>query len=354
MLTGSVKKQKIANLFCILQIVSYILTLTSGLVPIVAASYLFMIINLFYIGLIHYKKISITDLVLFIFTTVSLIMFTLLSSSEYSSKFDFIVLGINAFLISILFQGLSALKFVFYLNWLVNIAVLYMAANSGFNIYFGDDIFLNSSRNIVSGYLILAILYYLFFCITLNKKISLLLIILFTVNCILLYGRTGISLSLIILAYSIFKVFNKTAIAFVVLGVVFSFNIIYQFIMNSTKFSSGLETGRSEIYYEYFHSITIKDIFFGRSINDCCSTIVSFAGNPHNSFIHGHMLHGIAHTILFLLIFLTIVLTRKIDIIFLVSLVYLRHMLDWLGFFSIFDVVLFSMFIYSYKIINNK
>lgn len=349
------KKQSIANLFCILQLVIYVLNLTIATMPIVAMTLvLFLPINLFLIAFIHHSRLYKIDITIILSTLAILLAFTASSPNEYTSKFSYLPLGLNAFFISILFQGVNALKLIYYFNLALNIIVFYLAVKSGFNPYFGDDIIINASRNIVNGYLIFGIVYYLFFCITLDKKIYLPLILLFTINCILLYGRSGIAISTMLLAFSIFKVYRKPVIAIISLFLLFSFNYIYQYIVSSTKFSSGLESVRPIIYDEYFSLLSLTDIVFGRSIHNCCSFIVSLGGNPHNSFLHGHMFHGIAHTGLFVIITLVIILTKNINLIFLMLILYLRHSLDWLGLFSITDAVIFSIFIYSYRYHLNR
>lgn len=344
-----IEKPFLVNIFCALQILTYILSLVSGSLSITAISMVFILVNAVFISIVHFNKVNVIGLILFIFTTTVFIISSLFTSNEYTDKYSYIIIGINSFLISILFRGPSALRIIYILSWSVNLCVIYLGIKSNFNPNFGNEIFAYSSRNIVSAYLIFGTIYYLFFCLIENKKINLFLIFLFTINCIILFGRSGIGLSILILIYSLYKRLGNIYVILLISAAFTSFGIFYQLILESTNFSSGLDTPRLLLYKEYFNLMSEKDFFLGRSINQCCSLIVSYGRNPHNSFIFGHMIFGITHTIFVIVIFLTILTTKKLEIIFFTTLLYIRYMLDQIGLFYYFDIVLFSIFIYSYK-----
>lgn len=354
MRTSVISIQNTATLICFLQIVSYILTITTGLVPIIAVTYLYLVVNMGLFCLIYYKGINARWLINVLFFLTLFILFTSLSSDEYPLKFELLLVGLNSLLIGILYKGNLAYKLTYYTNILVNLLVFYVALKSGFHPNFGGTILLQGSRNIVNAYLIMGIVYYLFFCFTNREKVNILLVLLFTVNCILLQGRSGVALSILILLYSLYTNASKVRTVIITLLSTLSFSYILNFIITSTKFSQGTDTGRSHIFKEYFTDIGFKEIIFGRSINECCSIIVSYDFNPHNSFIRGHMLHGLIHTVLFIYIFITVLRTRSLNLIFLITVLYVRHSFDWVGLFRSFDAVIFSIFVYSYYINHTK
>ena len=153
-----------------------------------------------------------------------------------------------------------------------------------------------------------------------------------------------------ILAYTLYKTLGKVLLTIVVSTVAIFIGVIYEYLLMSTKLSQGaLNTSRTDLYTEYLSSMSLTELFFGRSIMECCSLIVSYGGNPHNSFIQGHMNHGIFHTIFFLTAMTIILYTRIYELIFLVTVLYIRYSIDWIGLFSTYDVVIFSIFIYCYK-----
>src|SRR5699024_2891002 len=122
-----------------------------------------------------------------------------------TTKYLNLLVGTSSFTAAILFQSIFAFRFIYFLNLAVNIIVIYIGYQNNFDIMFGNTILANSTRNVVSAYLIIMAVYYIFLCLKFNKNINLLLIIMLSFNCAVLYGRSGVALSIIILLYSLYK-----------------------------------------------------------------------------------------------------------------------------------------------------
>lgn len=149
--------------------------------------------------------------------------------------------------------------------------------------------------------------------------------------------------------YRLIGVFAVGTIAFILVNL----QSIILFAENSTNFTNGLSSERSIFINEYLTGITNSnsDFFFGRRIAECCSWIQTFQGNPHNSFIMGHMRYGVAHTLLSIGIVLYILLSKNITLILFGLVILSRFFVDQLGLFTPFDLVLYYLMflIYEYK-----
>lgn len=344
------KLQDIANLFCIIQVILYIMALVTGNNTYILAIILCSPINVCFASFLNRHCINIIELLIILSTFLLFLFFALTSPREYISKYPLLLMGLNTFFISLIFKGRSALNLIYLLNWAVNISVLLLGMHSNFHPSFGNQIFENLSRNIVSAQLIFAMVYYLFFNYRYNSnKINLILVALFLFNSIVLYGRTGVALALALFLYSLYRRLNRALLLSILSLSAIFISLIFSIIMESTNFSTGLDTPRIELLKEYFYFITSLEIFFGRSIEDCCSFILYFHGNPHNSFVAGHMKFGIFHTIFYALVILIILATKKTDLIFFILILYVRYSIDTIGLFSMIDIVLFSIFIYAYN-----
>ena len=260
-----------------------------------------------------------------------------------------LIIGINTFLIALIFNNNLAFRFIYFLLFFANCFVIFKWYQSGFLSWFGEELLPGRSRNIVSAYLIIFQIYYFLLCEINSKKVNSFLSFFTFVNCVLLFGRTGIALGFILLLFSVYKSYGKVfLIGLLTLGSMF-LGVIYTYIFTQTNFERGLDSPRSALFREYFMGINEYEIFFGRNITQCCSLITSYGDNPHNSFLLGHSQFGIMHTITFIIIFLVVILSRKIELVFLLSILYFRYFFDTIGMFSVFDIPIFLIFIQAYK-----
>lgn len=164
--------------------------------------------------------------------------------------------------------------------------------------------------------------------------------------CLLLFGRSGIALSFVILLfvsyirnYKVFIILIFSALALTLTYL----TVIIDLLNQRSNFAIGLESERSIFRKEYLTNIfSNNDFLFGRKISECCAFIQSF-GNPHNSFIMGHLRYGIFHTFFSVLILFFVILKRDFILLFFVLIIFSRYFLDQLGLFAFFDFVLFSI-----------
>lgn len=342
--------QKMADFFVFVQIILFLCFSVFDYSLFYYLLILCLPINMLIVGYLSKNKISIIDLILITLAFITLILFGINSSHQEIFKYTSFITSISAFFAAMIFRDQFSLKLLFYLNVFCNLAVLFLGFKAGFKPEFGNNILSLSSRNIVSGYLLLLIIYYLFLTYILNKKINVFLILLFVFNCFILYGRSGVALSCLLLLYSLYKRYGSKLILIMVSIILASIGYLYTIFLQYTNFSSGLDTPRSEMAIEYMTNLTTHDIFFGRDIEHCCSIILQYR-NPHNTFLNGHIEFGIMHTIIISFIALVIIASRKTELIFLLLILYLRYAIDVIGLFSFTDIVLYAIFIYSYKLL---
>lgn len=342
-----VSKQNLTSFFCLLQIllaIAFVLNGNGILLKIFAS---FLPFNMFLLFLL--KSINYREFFLFSFFVILLIFFAVLSPVAISIWMPSLIIGINVFIISLIFNDNIAFRSIYYLLFVMNSFVIFKWYQSGFLSWFGDELMPGRSRNIVSAYLIIFQIYYFVLCDINSKKINTFLSFFTFVNCILLFGRTGIALGFILLLFSVYKSYGKAFfISLLALGGMF-FGVIYTYIFTETNFERGLDSPRSILFREYFMGIDEYELIFGRNIYQCCSLITSYDGNPHNSFILGHSQFGIIHTIIFLIILFVVILSKKIELIFLIVLLYFRYSFDTIGMFSVFDIPIFLIFVQAYK-----
>lgn len=168
--------------------------------------------------------------------------------------------------------------------------------------------------------------------------------------CLLLFGRSGIALSLLILFFVIYIRSVKIFLTFFILSIIVVFyylgSIIF-YLDEKTNFAIGLESERSIFRKEYMRGIFDSyDFLIGRKIYNCCAYIQSF-GNPHNSFIMGHLRYGILHTFFSIFLILFVLYKKDIIMLFFLIIIYSRYFLDQLGLFAFFDFALFSLIFVS-------
>lgn len=239
------------------------------------------------------------------------------------------------------------------------------AIGLGYNPDAYNDL-IDGSRNFISGYMILFLVYYLYACRIHNIKISIIYSILVTIACFILYGRSGIALSLSLLCISIFTRYGRKSILLIFIiticmGLLYAVEI--SSLIQNSNFSHGVETERSEMLAQYLASIkTPYDILFGVDFFECCSLIARFDGNPHNSFIMLHARFGIFPFLLFIFFYLyqafSGIIFKTIYFNILVLIVLIRYSLDQFGLFGPVDFILFSIVIFilidPYRMANAK
>lgn len=252
-------------------------------------------------------------------------------------------------------------KFIKFIFWIYTALVYFYIVRFGFSDpdqY--NEILAGSSRNYVSGiYLVLISL--LALCYEQRKAVVPLIYPVITlIACIFLFGRSGILFAFLITIFVLLRQKNYYILSFLILATIgfiaFKFNEISDFILNKTNFSIGLESERSTILNQYLSNITYsnKDLFLGREISQCCSLIVTLDGNPHNSFIMGHIRYGVIHTIFSVCLLAFIFLSKNITLIFFGLIIFSRFFVDQMGVFTGFDIVLYYLLFLAYNQIQNK
>lgn len=245
------------------------------------------------------------------------------------------------------------LKFIFWAYSLMIFYYFYLFGLSDPDLY--NDIFVKGSRNYVSAIYIFILCLLILSYDKRNLKVPMLYPLINFLGCVILYGRSGIIISFSIMMYLYF--FNRNyllvkilLVVLVILGMVLNIDELFLFFIEKTSFAYGIESERTVMINEYINGITsnIDNFLFGVKLDDCCITIKSFDGNPHNSFIAGHIRYGIFHIIFSLTIFLYIILSGRFLYIFISLVFYSRLFADQLGFFSPLDIVIFYIIFLIY------
>lgn len=207
-----------------------------------------------------------------------------------------------------------------------------------------NNIFENGSRNYVSAILIFFLSLLILIYDKDRKEISFFYPFFTLLLSVLLYGRSGIVITFILVLFIVFrgKILSLKYFTIIILSLLIPVIIIY-FGESSSFAEHGVDSGRFKMLEQYFDGIgsNYSELFFGRNVEDCCVTIAIFEGNPHNSFIMGHIRYGIVHTILSLIVMLYIFSSRYWVYIFCGLVFYIRISLDLLGLFTPFDIVLY-------------
>lgn len=305
------------------------------------------------------QRFNIKAIFLLLLTFLLFGMFSI-PSKEYPTFVGFynMLYGISTFISAYaLYRIKEPVKYIKFVFWAYTIFILYHFAILGFtNPDAYNEILAGSSRNYLSA---ISILVMVLLALTYEKEkklIPLVYPLLTFLCCVGLFGRSGIALSAIFFFFCLFKQKNyKLMFASVVViatTVLLNLQTIELLISEKTNFTNGLSSERSIFIDEYTTHITynLTDLFFGRRLQDCCEWIVLF-GNPHNSFIMGHLRYGIMHTIFSLCILLFIIFSRHLTFTIFGLVILSRFFVDQLGLFTPFDLVLYYLMflIYEYK-----
>lgn len=305
------------------------------------------------------QRFNIKAIFLILLTVLLFFIFSI-PSKEYPTFVGFynMLYGISAFISAYaLYRIKEPVKYIKFVFWAYTLFILYHFATLGFSnpdVY--NEILAGSSRNYLSA---ISILVMVLLALTYEKEkkpIPLIYPLLTFLCCVGLFGRSGIALSAVFFFFCLFKQKNYKliVISIVVMAITVFLNLhtIELLLSEKTNFTNGLSSERSIFIDEYTTHITynLTDLFFGRRLQDCCEWIVLF-GNPHNSFIMGHLRYGIIHTIFSLCILLFILFSRHLTFTIFGIVILSRFFVDQLGLFTPFDLVLYYLMflIYEYK-----
>ncbi|EXB32802.1 hypothetical protein [Acinetobacter baumannii] len=273
-----------------------------------------------------------------------------------------IIYGINSLIAAfLLYKNDEPEKYIKIVFWFLTAIIYYHIFKFGLsNPDLYNEVFAKSSRNYVSASYVI-ILCLLALCYEKKKEtVPLIYALLTTIACVFLFGRSGIALSFLITLFVLIRQKNYYLIGIsttvLVIVLLANLSLIENFVFEKTNFSTGLESERSIFLNEYLNHITYStyDLFFGRSINHCCTWITLFNGNPHNSFIMGHIRYGLLHTLFTLAILIYIISSKNLTLIFFGLIILSRFFTDQLGLFTGFDIALYFLLflVYQYKKYN--
>lgn len=352
-------KNTILSIIVVLQFLAYFMVLKFN-----EPNYLllFFLLGVVAVPFVRIKNNDFINLIVFSF----LFIFFGILSQQYSMQYEIYNILSN------LFQGVFTYIFALSIYSLSNayqyvkrlfIAYLGMLSfefiNLGIsNVDAFNHILAIGSRNIVSAICLCLLILLLAIGEVTGKRVSIFYPVATFVFCSFLYGKSGIILSFLILFFFIIRYFSSKTVIFtffiLFLLLLFNYNSIYSYFIQQTNFSSGLESAeRLEIIKEYINAIENDGfrIFFGVNIKDNLPMVFHYGNNPHNSFLNGHILYGLFHTIFFIILFFYIFIkSNNLLFSFLTFCLLIRYSIDTLGLFSPFDVSLFYIFI----VIKNK
>ncbi|MDG9787052.1 hypothetical protein [Acinetobacter johnsonii] len=317
---------------------------------------------LYFIKNYKIKKNVITFFLIYILGLIFFSFFSKVYEFHYSIGVIFYFIGsiIMALTFNDLKDKILFSNFIFY-TFLV--FLLFKFYTLGF--FSPDDynlnIFNGVSRNIVSAFLLFLIIFLSANYNIEKKRQPLIPYFLTFIFCVILYGRSAILISFLLLVFVLFLRYRRNVVSiifvFSLFLITFSYfwNDISSFFVEKTSFKEGLDSPRSAMIKEYLNGIEYNyhDLLFGRSFDKCCYTIVYYGQNPHNSFINGHARFGIWHTlgILFAisLSFIYSLIYKKLFIFILLMLLLTRYAVDSFGLFSPIDVFSCYLLIYIFK-----
>jgi len=305
----------------------------------------------------------------FVFTIGFLYPLALIISNNETSIFEFIYQYIS--LISLLligkylYENLETLHRISKINVIGYLLFLFITLLHSFIIgeryyIYANDIFVGQSRNVVSYYAIFSASLLLVSSKLNAVKVELSFLAILCFFCILLFGRSGIAISLSVLLIGYyynngfsFKMFLFTSLMF------FCFMFYLPdilFILEATNFSRGLESPRSMITTEFFNQLTLKTIFVGVPI-DLLPTVLSLEGNPHNSLFSVNLKFGFM-VIWYMTTFLVVIfylLFKDYILCALLLVLLVRVSLDTVAFFGQFtDVIFFILLFHSLQLFRKK
>lgn len=353
----------------------FYISIFSFIIKIVSGNDLFVVLFIIsgmtslFINFNYFSKID----VIFLAGLCLLILTSgLINSSEYDKNYVLYIgyfFSCLGFSISILKTDKSHLFFLYFIFG----SSLFLFYVKFFEKYDANDfnsLISGGSRNYISGYLSLFTILYVFLCAVRNVKINVFVVYINIICSFLLYGRSGIIVSVMIF-FSVF-VFRKgirnsffISIPIVLISIFsiwYYLDYLYELFI-STNFSRGLESERTRMFFEYLHSLdSINKLIFGNDLTTCCDYISQFDNNPHNTFIMAHSRFGLW---IFLVIFMLCIficakfLKRGKEFlkvsnpcvfgVILMFVVFIRYYIDQFGLFGITDFIPFTIILYITK-----
>lgn len=280
--------------------------------------------------------------------SISIIIFFSFFSSSYDLQSAFIGATYITTTVILLWathesrNELFIARFIFYslLVYIAPFIVTYGISNP--DAY--NDILSGASRNMVSALIIVFSCFHIASYVKLKRKYPIFVPLASFVCCFMLFGRSGIVISFFILSICAINVFDKkyTAILLCMIAflVVYYYVDISEYIMTKTNFAVGTDSQRSTMLSQYTSNMSLSDVVFGNEYSRCCSEIVRFDNNPHNSFLNGHARYGLSHAIIVLsLVAIAFKKSTKLSIALLIAILS-RYSVDQIGLFSPIDLVI--------------
>lgn len=241
--------------------------------------------------------------------------------------------------------------------------VLFLSFINGVEFYtYIESFSVGFSYNYISGYLILLFsLYCAFFARNENRiPYGRLQSIIVFLLCVLLYGRSGILLSGLLLvtvffynAKAVERIFYSLVFSVLIL-VVFVFHEIFYDLISQTKFSEGVSSPRFGMLQEYFSLLNLKTLLFGVDLFDM-KTIAPYDYNPHNSFLYFHATFGIFGFVLFFFMFMKVITVNNWGFTVFLLFFCFRGFFDVIIFPGILDFLFFSLILmtpFGFKVHN--
>lgn len=339
---------------CFLQLILILMHIVTSNILIYYLLLCFIPINIFLVFFL--KKINKKELAFILTFILFSLVFGIFSPASFNELFVSWFMLVYSISFSILFFNIKSINYILVFLFFLNLYVLYLAFINNFNPDFGNDIFVNKSRNYVSATLSIFSILYLTLVRYFNQKINLLVLTLLSINCFFLYGRSGIVVGLLLLLFGVYYKFGLRFFIFLSLVTSVFLGAIFYYISTQTNFGDGLDTPRYALAQEYFDYIANDSysLFFGANLTNCCTLIASYGFNPHNSFLMGHSIYGLFVLIFLIISFFIVVISKRVDFLFLYLIIILRYYLDSIGIFTYFDVVLFLLLYACYMGRLNK
>ncbi|HGY2578616.1 TPA: hypothetical protein ACNVSO_004205 [Providencia stuartii] len=207
-----------------------------------------------------------------------------------------------------------------------------------------NEILSGASRNIVGAIFILLSCFHIAVNIKVNNKYPFLVPLISFICCVMLFGRSGIIISFFILSLCALNIFNKKYTFFILLlvaTIVLYYMIeIQEFIMTKTNLAMGSESPRSLMIKQYLTATNLQGFIFGNDYYECCTEIIKYRVNPHNSFIMGHARYGISHTIIVICLLSYTFIKSRFSAVILLLVIFSRYFVDQIGLFSPMDFII--------------
>ncbi len=224
-----------------------------------------------------------------------------------------------------------------------------------------------SSQNGVPSYLIVLLVTFLFCRLIIKGDLPLIPAFLTVVVSFYGEGRGSMIISLLILAICLLHTHGRLfregirkgkfyfiLFFFVLIGLIFSFDQIADYVVSHTKLSVGIhDSHRLNIVHSYVNSLDLTSIFIGKGY---AGTIVEteYAGNPHIAYIRLHSFFGIIPVLLvtfspFLLV-LNSFSRKNLYLFAIISCVLLRALSEPILFPTFLDYFYFSCYFLFFRI----